>query len=84
MVSASMPFTEVWLNEVTLVDVNGVDIVEVSKLAAEDNTGGSADEVLNGRMVLGKSTIVVGKSKVLFCIDSVVYRNVVLVGNVTL
>lgn len=65
------------------MDVNGEDTVGVSNLTVEDNTDGSVDEVVKGKTVPGESTTVVPRSKVLFCNDSVVYRNVVLTGCVT-
>jgi len=64
------------------VDVNGEDIAGVSNPLVEDNTDGSVDEV--DKIVLDESAIVVPgeSSTVLFCVDSVVYRDVAL-KNVT-
>lgn len=78
-----MLVTVVWLNEDTLVDFNGEGTVEVSNLMVEDNTDGSVDEVVKGRTVLGVSIIVVPRSNVLFCMESVMYWNVVSVESVT-
>lgn len=72
-VLASVPVTV--LNEDTLVGVNAEDIVVgvVSNFPVEVITDGSVDEeVLRGRTVLGKSAIVVPRSVLLFCVDSVV------------
>lgn len=82
-VLASMPVTG--LNEDTPVDVNAEDIVVgVSNFSVEVIIDGSVnEEVLRGRTVLGESVIVVPRSVLLFCVDSVVYRNVVLTRNVT-
>jgi len=66
-----------------LVDVNEEGNVEVSSLIVEDKIDGSVDEVVKGIPVLGVSMIVVPNSNVLFCTESVVYRNVVSMGSVT-
>jgi len=66
-----------------LVDVNGEDTVEVSNLMVEVNIDGSVDEVVKGRTVLGVSIVVVPRSNVLFCTESVMYRNVVSMESVT-
>lgn len=77
-----MPVIAVWL-EGTPVDVDEEDIVEVSNFMVEDNTDGSVAEVVKGRTVPGVSMIVVPRSNVLFCKESVTYRNVVSMDSVT-
>lgn len=57
--------------------------MEVSNLMVEDKTDGSVVEVVKGRTVLGVSMIVFPTSNVLFCMESVVYRNVVSMESVT-
>lgn len=84
LISVVLSILVVWLNEDTLVGVNGEDTVGVSNLTVEDNTDGSVDEVVKGTTVSGEPMTVVPRSKVLFCNDSVVYWNVVLMKNVTL
>lgn len=55
-------------------------VVRLSDLTVEGSVVGSVVEV-RGRTVLGKSAIVVPRSE--FSAGSVIYRNVVLTGNVT-
>lgn len=64
------------------MDLN-VEGAVVSSFTVEGNTGGSIDEVMRGKSVPDESATVVPRSKVsLSTGDSVVYRYVVLIGNV--
>lgn len=72
------------LSEDTLADVNIEEsVVGVSNFPVEVGADGSVGgEVFKGSTVLEESVIVVPRSALRFCTDSVVYRNVVLARNV--